>query len=128
MRTLRAALAGLMLLAALGACRSKGPTPSTVPDPNSRVQVEVENHYMGDVVIYLVHGSDRQRLGMVTALSSAEFSFPWRRLGASANNRLLAYPIAGASAYASDPLQVQPGQWIKWTLESDLNRSSMAVY
>ena len=128
MRTLRAALVGLMLLAALGACRSKGSTLSAAPDPNTLVQVEVENHYMGDVVIYLVRGSDRQRLGMVTALSSAEFSFPWRRLVASSSNRLLAYPIAGASAYASDPLQVQPGQWIKWTLESDLGRSSLAVY
>ena len=128
MRTLRPALAGLLLLAALEACGSKDPTLSTAPDPNTKVQVEVENHYMGDVVIYLVHGSDRQRLGMVTALSSAEFSFPWRRLGVSSSSRLLAYPIAGASAYASDPLQVQPGQWIKWTLESDLDRSSLAVY
>jgi hypothetical protein len=28
----------------------------------------------------------------------------------------------------SDPLILQPGQWIKWTLQADLDRSSMAVY
>jgi hypothetical protein len=92
------------------------------------VPIEVESHFMGDVVIYLVRGSDRQRIGMVTALSTAEFSIPWRRLTSSEGNRLLAYPIAGRAAYASDPLVLQPGQSIKWTLESDLNRSSLAVY
>jgi hypothetical protein len=127
MPALRAALTGLILLAALGACRSNGPDTSPTPDPDTPVLVEVENHYLGDVVIYLVRGTQRERLGMVTALSTAEYSFPWRRLVGSSVNRLLAYPIAG-SAYASDPLQVQPGQSIKWTLESDLNRSSLAVY
>jgi len=126
MATLRAVLAGLMLLLAIGACRSKG-TETTMPEPDTPVLVQVENHYLGDVVIYLVRGSQRQRLGMVTALSSAEYSFPWRRVAGSSINRLLAHPIAG-SPYASDPLQIQPGQWIKWTLESDLRRSSMAVY
>ena len=128
MRTLRGALAGLLLLALAGACRPKGAAPSAQPDPDATVLVQVDNHYMGDVVIYLVRGSQRQRLGMVTALSTAELSFPWRRLTGSSSYRLLAYPIAGVSAYASDPLLVQPGQWIKWTLESDLNRSSLAVY
>jgi hypothetical protein len=127
MSSLRAVLAVLILLTPIGACRSKGPDTSPAPDPNTPVVVEVENHYLGDVVIYLVRGSQRQRLGMVTALSTAEYSFPWRQLVGSSINRLVAHPIAG-SAYASDPLQVQPGQSIKWTLESDLNRSSLAVY
>jgi len=64
----------------------------------------------------------------VTALSKAEFSIPWRRLMGSSNNRLLAYPIAGPSAHVSDPLLLQPGQGIRWTLESDLDRSSMAIF
>ena len=128
MRTVRAAVAGLMLAAIAGGCRSKGPDASVQPDPDTPVPIEIESHFMGDVVIYLVRGSERQRLGMVTALSTAEFTVPWRRLMRSSNNRLLAYPIAGASAYASDPLLLKPGQGIKWTLESDLNRSSMAVW
>lgn len=128
MRTLRTALLGLMLAAVGAGCRSKGSDTSVQPDPNTMVPVEVESHFMGDVVIYLVRGSDRQRIGMVTALSTAEFSIPWRRLTSSEGNRLLAYPIAGRAAYASDPLVLQPGQSIKWTLESDLDRSSLAVY
>ena len=83
---------------------------------------------MGDVTIYLVRGSLRQRLGMVTALGTTEFTFPWRWLSQSGTSRLMAYPIAGARSHLSDPLILQPGQWIKWTLEADLTRSSMAVY
>jgi hypothetical protein len=92
------------------------------------VSVEVESHYQGDIIVYLVQGDQRQRLGTVTALSKAEFSFPYRRLQMSSSTRLMAYPLAGAQAYLSEPLLMQPGQWVSWTLESDLDRSSLAVY
>lgn len=128
MHAVRTALWVMALVIVLGACRSKGAETSVGPDPDTPVVVEVENHYQGDVVVYLAQGSQRQRLGMVTALSRATFSFPWRRLQESGSNRLLAYPIAGARAYASEPLYVQPGQSITWTLESELERSNLAVY
>jgi hypothetical protein len=119
-------LAALVALTVL-ACRKRDAT-TPAPEPNAAVPVEVENHYMGDVTIYLVRGSMRQRLGMVSALGTAEYSFPWRWLSQSGSSRLMAYPVAGARAHLSEPLIVQPGQWIKWTLEADLGRSSMAVY
>jgi hypothetical protein len=119
-----------MLLAAMtvAACHKRGEDTRPAPDPNTPVPVEIENHYQGDVTIYLVRGSLRQRLGMVTALGRAEFTFPWRWVSQSGGSRLQAYPIAGARSHLSEPLILQPGQWIKWTLEGDLDRSSMAVY
>lgn len=126
--TTTATLTALLLTTALASCHSKGADPSVEPDPDAQVLVEVESHYQGDVIVYLVTGSTRDRLGTVTALSRAEFSFPYRRLQMSSNTRLLAYPLAGAQAYLSDPLLVQPGQYVSWTLESDLRRSSLAVY
>ena len=117
----------LMALTVLG-CRKRDAETRPAPDPNTPVPVEIESHFMGDVTIYLVRGSMRQRLGMVTGLGTAEFTFPWRWLSNSGTSRLMAYPIAGARAQLSEPLIVQPGQWIKWTLEADLIRSSMAVY
>lgn len=130
MQTMRSVWYGVMLVAALAGCRSKQPAASAEPalDPDVPVPVEIENHYQGDVVIYLAQGSQRQRLGMVTALSRASFTFPWRRLSVTGTSRLLAYPIAGSRTYPSEPLYVQPGQYISWTLESDLDRSSLAVY
>jgi hypothetical protein len=130
-RAMRAArVVGLSVLVALTVlgCRKRDAETRPAPDPNTPVPVEIESHFMGDVTIYLVRGSLRQRLGMVTALSTAEFTFPWRWLSQSGSSRLMAYPVAGARAQLSDPLILQPGQWIKWTLESSLDRSSMAVY
>ena len=128
MRTLCAAL--WITLSAL-ACHHRPDdttTTNTVPDPNRPVLVEIESHFQGDVVIYLMRGSQRERLGMVSGLSGAAFTFPYRKLGTSGSTRLLAYPIAGAAAYASDPLYIQPGQSVKWTLEADLSRSNLVSY
>jgi hypothetical protein len=122
--------AGLSLWVALTVlgCRKRDTETMPAPDPKTPVPVEIESHFMGDVTIYLVRGSLRQRLGMVTALGTAEFTFPWRWLSQSGTSRLMAYPVAGARAQLSEPLILQPGQWIKWTLEASLDRSSMAVY
>jgi hypothetical protein len=122
-----AGLSLLMALTVLG-CRKRDAETRPAPDPNTPVPVQIESHFMGDVTIYLVRGSLRQRLGMVTALGTAEFTFPWRWLSQSGSSRLMAYPVAGARAQLSEPLIMQQGQWIKWTLESDLDRSSIAVY
>ena len=46
-------LAGLAL-----ACRHQG-EPTVPPDPNTPVLVEVVSHFQGDVVIYLLRGSQR---------------------------------------------------------------------
>jgi hypothetical protein len=115
------------LVLTLAACRHGGEDTLPAADPDATVLVQVENHYRGDVVIYLVVGTQRVRLGSVTALGSGEFTFPWRRLQGSGVTRLLAHPLA-ARSFASDPLMVQPGQSITWTLESNLERSTITVY
>ena len=133
MRNLCAALC--ITLSSL-ACHHHKPDAAATPadttkraaDPNTPVLVEIESHFQGDVVIYLQRGGQRERLGMVSGLSSAAFTFPYRKIGTSGSTRLLAYPIAGAAAYASDPLYIQPGQSLKWTLEADLSRSHLVSY
>ena len=127
MRTIRTAPWILLAVLTAAACHHKGDS-EPAPDPNTPVLVEVESHFQGDVVIYLLRGSQRERLGLVTGLNTAAYTFPYRRLGSSGSSRLLAYPIAGASSWASDPLYIQPGQSVKWTLEGDLSRSSMVIY
>ena len=128
MRTFCAAL--FLTLASL-ACHHHQPddeTTKTPPDPNTPVLVEIESHFQGDVVIYLLRSGQRERLGMVSGLGNAAFTFPYRKLGNTGSTRLLAYPIAGATTYASDALYIQPGQSVKWTLEADLSRSSLVSY
>jgi hypothetical protein len=98
------------------------------PEHTADVAVEVENHSWSDIVISLVRGTAVERLGMVGALKSETFVFPYRKLGVGTDVRLRAYPIGGPSAFTSENVLVQPGQWVKWTLESDLTRSFLAVY
>lgn len=99
------------------------------PSPaDMQVSVEVESHNWSDIVIYLMRGTHSQRLGMVTGLSTIQFAFPYQSLSAGSNLRLRAYPIGGPGSHTSEDLMLQPGQAIKWTLESDLSRSFLAIY
>jgi hypothetical protein len=127
-RTTWALLLPLLLWLLPSGCASHhGTTQTTAATVNTPLDLEVENHNWSDIVIYLVRGTQRQRLGMVNALSSTVFTFPYRRLGSSGDARFSAHVIGGAG-YTSESVLVQPGQTLKWTLESDLARSSLAVY
>ena len=112
-------------------CASKSEDADQDVDPretSAELALEVENHGWSDIVIYLVRGTAVERLGMVGALNTETFVFPYRMLGIGNDVRLRAYPIGGPRSFTSENVLVQPGQWIKWTLESDLTRSFLAVY
>lgn len=95
--------------------------------PQTEVSVEIENHNWSDITIYLLTAGLPHRLGMVTALSNATFAFPSHRLNTGSSVRLRALPVAGR-AFTSEAILVQPGQAIMWTLENDLDISSLSVY
>jgi hypothetical protein len=119
----------LMAAALLAGCANRGPVPEDGDSyRNAEIAVEVENHGWSDVVIYLVRGNAIERLGMVGSLATETFVFPFRRLGIGGDVRLRADPIGGLQPFTSENLYAQPGQWIKWTLESDLSRSFLGIY
>ena len=105
-----------------GAFSSRNPSPA-----RSQVSVEVENHNWSDITIYLVTAGLPHRLGMVTALSNATFAFPSQQLNTGSSVRLRALPVAGRP-FTSETILVQPGQAITWTLENDLDTSSLSVF
>jgi hypothetical protein len=121
----------LVIAALLAGCAGKAEDPDPDVEParsSAEVGLEVENHGWSDIVIYLVRGTAVDRLGMVGSLNTKTFVFPFRKLGVGTDVRLRADPIGGPRTFTSENLLVQPGQWIKWTLESDLTRSFLAVY
>jgi len=128
MLVLRLAIAYGVLLSAGTACGffSRDPAPSPAP-LEGEVAVEVENHNWSDITVYLMTGGLPQRLGMVTALSNGSFAFSSQRLSTGGSVQLRANPVAG-NAFTSEAILVQPGQAIMWTLENDLDISSLSVY
>ena len=129
MLAVRLAVLFSALLAAAPGCglfsgRDPAPNGSAI---HAEVSVEVENHNWNDITIYLMTGGLPHRLGMVTALSNASFAFPSHRLNTGSGVRLRALPVAGRP-FTSEPILVQPGQAIMWTLENDLDTSSLSVF
>lgn len=90
--------------------------------------VQVANNGWSDVDVFLMRGSARVRLGMVTSMSSQRFTVPPSFLHGSQDLRLRAHPIGGFKDYETQALLVSPGQQIALTLQNNLNLSSYSIY
>ncbi|MFL5516334.1 MAG: hypothetical protein ACJ8DJ_09260 [Gemmatimonadales bacterium] len=126
----RLLLTACLAVMALSGCASKtdGEAQTPAAAANVPVGLEVENHGWADIVVYLVRGTAEERLGTVGSLNSTVFTFPFHRLGTGNDARLKADPIGSDRVFYSEDIHIQPGQSIKWTLESDLSRSFLGVY
>ncbi len=128
---LGAALAALLLAAP--ACfvfnrGNKTPSAPAFDVPEGEIALTVTNHNYLDVVIYVLHDGLQTRVGTVTGSSAAVFFLPARLLGQAREIRLFGDAV-GSDAFArTEILIVQRGQYIEWTLETDLRRSSVGVY
>ena len=125
---IRVLTASFVCLAATSACGSARHSDESPSPGNSDVILEVENHHWRDIVIHLMNGNQSQRLGMVSGVSTNRFVFPYRQLATGGKVRLRANPVGGGASFTSEDVVIQIGQGIKWTLESDLKRSSLSAY
>lgn len=127
-------LAVLLVAAPLGAaCHS--PSSAASPGPlaadsnaDAHVSLEIANHNWSDVIIYVLRDGQPSRLGIATAASTSSFLLPRRMLGQAGDIQLWGRPIGARDAALTETVVVQPGQWIEWTLESDLSMSAIGVY
>src|SRR5712692_3515422 len=122
-----------VLLLAAPACfvfnrGSKAAAAPAIDVPEGEIALSVTNHNYLDIVIYVLHDGQQTRVGTVTGSSSAIFYLPAWLVGQAHEVRLYGAPIGGTSYATTETLIVQPGQAIEWTLETDLRRSSVAVY
>ncbi len=124
---------GALLSAGLGcglfSSHSKDSPGANDSSLDSEILVEIENHHWSDIVIYLMDGSQSQRLGMVAGLSNGQ-----SHVSLSQTDHRRKRPAAslcrsvGPARTTSDDVRIQPGQGVKWILESDLDRSSLSVF
>ncbi len=127
-RILISALVGFYAL--LGCARAKPVEPATTASVEftQPVKLDVTNHNWLDVTVYVVYGSQRTRLLTVTATQGATAIVPLHALRPSGEIRLLAHAVGDPSPFLSEPIVARSGMTITWTLESDLKRSSLAVW
>jgi len=113
-----------------GCARHGGARHAAAPPRAQPVEValHVTNHHWLDMTISLEHDGQRTRVGSVTAATSAEFVLPLRMFGVSREFRLVAEAIGSPEVVRTETLTIQPGQFIEWTLEHDLRRSSVGVF
>jgi len=127
---LRAALVALLCGASACFIFNRGkPDPRPAFDvPAGEIALNVTNHNYLDVVVYVLHDGQQTRVGMVTGSSAALLFVPIRLLGMGHELQLYGRAI-GSDAFArTQTLILQPGQYIEWTLETDLRRSSVGVF
>ena len=128
MRLIRVLAAFSLCLAVASACGSARHSKEPPSPSDSEVLLEVENHHWNDIVVYLMNGTQSQRLGTVSGVSTDRFVFQYRQIATGGKVRLKAQPVGGQPSFTSEDVVIQSGQGIKWTLESDLKRSHLTVY
>jgi hypothetical protein len=121
-----AVVSGLLLTSGCGLFSSRSHRPASELQ-RGPIWVEVESHNWNDATIYLLTGGLPQRLGMVTAMGKGRFSFPSQRLATTGGVRLRVLPVAGRP-FTTETILVLPGQVISWTIENNLDASSLSVY
>lgn len=130
MRVFRTTVAIALAAAMLPGCRGSQFSEDVVPELTSDTQLvlEVENHNWSDIIIYLVHDGRRTRLTSVTATRNYSMVIPPNMIGQVGNLQLVARRVGAYDRYVSQTISVRTGSTIVLTLESDLSRSSVAVW
>ena len=117
----------------VGGCSTKKVPVADAPalavvEPARNVSIEVENHNWLDVVVYAVHGGQRTRLLTAPAASSVSATLPPHVLAQQGEMHLLAHAVGNPNKFLSERIFARSGMTISWTLETDLKRSSLAVW
>ena len=74
-------------------------------------------------------GPGSQRMSpAATAARTTDFAIQPTQLGQLGTINLIADPVGSSKAIASPKVVVKPGTRLVWTLQTDLSRSSLAVY
>ena len=121
----------LVLTLGLAACRSASSRPSddalSVEAAAAPVDLAVDNHNWADVVISIEHVGQRSRLGTAKAAASTRLRIPAAWVGSTQVVRLVAHRVGSRTDFLSERFTVMGDQDVLWTLETDLQRSSLSL-
>lgn len=98
------------------------------PVPLVPVVLEVENHNWADVVLYVLHDGIQTRFAQVAAAHNLSIEIPERLQGQMGVIRIAARRIGGTDSFVSQAISLRGNSAVRFTIESNLNRSSVGVW
>ena len=107
------------------ACARHGPPAAY--EPGEPVSIVIQNNNSQDLDVFAFGDGGRRRLGTIVSHSTQTYFLDSGFIGASRTLQLTAEPIANRSGGVQARIGVQPGQEVRWTLESSLARSFFSV-
>lgn len=133
------AFACATIACAAGACRPARSLTAATPavDPvifhAAVIPVEIQNDNMQDLSIFVLHNGTKTKIGIAGAAQATTFTFPARLSQGAATVQLAAVPLIGGrfgwrKSIVSEAISVHQGERVVFNLESDLARSTIAVY
>ena len=119
---------GLLLVAAIVAGCSHRRSSSVEGGPAGDWTLTVNNHHWLDVSVVVLYDGGRARVGTVPATHKETYSLPFRMITAGRTVRLEGNPLGATKNVTTDALTVRGGGHVEWTLETGLERSSVAIW
>lgn len=88
----------------------------------------VRNYNWSTMHVYLLAAGQRFSLGMVTPQSEVSFEIPPTAFANERDLVFMADPVGSSLAVVSDPILVQPGNLVRWTLQKTLSHSDISIF
>ena len=125
------AMSNLLVAAAaaatLGAC-APATRQAELDSAERRTTLVIENNNWADMVIYVLRGAQRSRIGSVNSMSTARFKLPESVAGTYGDLRIIADPIGSNRTFTSPVISVVPGSQIEVSVQNNITTSTFAVY
>jgi hypothetical protein len=122
----------LLLAGALAtACAPAATVPSaalTLHLTSPRQVVRVTNHNWNDMEVYAIRNGSRRTLGVVGAAQQATLLVSEDMLDTDGTLQLAARIQGRRDMIVMDPVRVPSGDYLDWSLENELGRSSVGYY
>ena len=103
-------------------------SPKTEITSKDTVILEVENHNWADVVIYILVDGKRYRFLQVEGAKDVSKEIPVSLQGSMGRLRFAIHRIGSQDEYVTELVSLRTGKTIRLTIESDLQRTSIAVF
>lgn len=105
----------VILLLVIAACTTGRPSrPGS--SPAQRTTLQVDNQGFVDMVVYIVTGSQRIRIGLAVGKTTTVMTIPARVLGQARELQFLADPIGSDRQSVSDRIYVRAGDAVRLTI------------